>query len=58
MYGRKIIFYTDHVPLVALCKLKSPFGRLGRLLNYLVDHVYEIVLEFAIGSRSSMKDQT
>lgn len=26
---------TDHQPLVTLVKLKEPFGRLGRLLQYL-----------------------
>jgi hypothetical protein len=42
VYGRKIVFQTDHQPLVTLMQLKEPFGRLGRLLHYLVDVDYEI----------------
>ena len=45
VYGRKIIFGTDHKPLVTLCKLKRPFDRLGRLLNHLmgVDYTLEYI---------------
>jgi hypothetical protein len=45
VYGRKIVFGTDHKPLVTLCKLKRPFDRLGRLLNHLmgVDYVLEYI---------------
>jgi hypothetical protein len=42
VYGRHIIFQTDHQPLVTLAQLKEPFGRLGRLFHYLVDVDYEI----------------
>jgi hypothetical protein len=42
VYGRKIIFLTDHQPLVTLAQLKEPFGRLGRLFHHLVDVDYEI----------------
>jgi hypothetical protein len=45
VYGRKIIFGTDHKPLVTLCKLKRPFDRLGRLLHHLmgVDYTLEYI---------------
>ena len=42
VYGRKIIFLTDHEPLVKMSRLKQPFGRLGRLFHHLVDVNYEI----------------
>jgi hypothetical protein len=42
VYGRKIIFGTDHKPLVTLCKLKRPFDRLGRLLNHLMGVDYSL----------------
>ena len=35
VFGRKIVFRTDHEPLVKLTQLKEPFGRLGRLLYHL-----------------------
>jgi len=47
VYGRHIIFGTDHKPLVTLCKLKRPFDRLGRLLNHLMGLDY--ILEFISG---------
>jgi hypothetical protein len=45
VYGRKIVFGTDHKPLVTLCKLKRPFDRLGRLLHHLmgVDYTLEYI---------------
>ena len=42
VYGRKIEFYTDHQPLVTMCKLKKPLGRLGRLFHRLQDVDHEI----------------
>ena len=32
VFGRKIVFLTDHKPLADLKDLKQPFGRLGQLL--------------------------
>ena len=32
VFGRKIVFLTDHKPLATLKDLKHPFGRLGQLL--------------------------
>ena len=43
VYGRKIKFYTDHEPLVTMCKLKNPMGRLGRLFHRLQDVDYELI---------------
>ena len=43
VYGRKIIFYTDHEPLATMSKLKKPMGRLGRLFHRLQDVDYEII---------------
>ena len=43
VYGRTIIFLTDHEPLVTLVTLKNPMGRLGRLLHRLVDVDYKII---------------
>ena len=42
VYGRKIIFGTDHKPLVTLCKLKRPFDRLERLLHHLMGVDYTL----------------
>ena len=42
VYGRHIIFLTDHEPLVTLKNLKNPLGRIGRLLNRLQGVDYEI----------------
>ena len=45
VYGRKIIFLTDHKPLATLKELKTPFGRLGQLLFRLdgVDYSIEYI---------------
>ena len=43
VYGRKILFYTDHEPLATMSSLKNPMGRLGRLLHRLQDVDYQIV---------------
>ena len=40
-YGRSVIFFTDHEPLVTLNRLRNPLGRIGRLLNNLSDIKYE-----------------
>ena len=40
--GRKVIFYTDHMPLVTMAKLKSPLGRLGRLFHALSHMDYKL----------------
>ena len=42
VYGRHIVFLTDHEPLVTLKNLKNPLGRIGRLLNRLQGVDYEI----------------
>jgi hypothetical protein len=54
VYGRKIIFGTDHKPLVTLSKLKRPFDRLGRLLNHLMGVDY--TLEFIPGHLNYLAD--
>jgi hypothetical protein len=54
VYGRKIVFGTDHKPLVTLCKLKRPFDRLGRLLNHLMGVDY--TLEFIPGHLNYLAD--
>jgi hypothetical protein len=54
VYGRKIVFQTDHQPLVTLAKLKEPFGRLGRLFHYLVDVDFEI--RFIPGRQNFLAD--
>jgi hypothetical protein len=54
VYGRKIVFGTDHKPLVTLCKLKRPFDRLGRLLNHLMGVDY--TLEFIPGNLNYLAD--
>ena len=54
VYGRKIVFGTDHKPLVTLCKLKRPFDRLGRLLNHLMGVDY--TLEFIPGHLNFLAD--
>jgi hypothetical protein len=54
VYGRKIVFGTDHKPLVTLCKLKRPFDRLGRLLNHLMGVDYS--LEFIPGHLNYLAD--
>ena len=43
VFGRKIIFFTDHKPLVTAKQLKKPFGRLGRLFLKISEADYEIV---------------
>jgi hypothetical protein len=43
VYGRKIVFYSDHEPLATMTNLKNPMGRLGRLLHRLQDVDYQIV---------------
>ncbi len=43
VYGRHIIFLTDHEPLVKLKNLKNPLGRIGRLLNRLQGVDYGIL---------------
>jgi hypothetical protein len=42
VFGRTIVFMTDHQPLVTLVKLKEPFGRLGRLMQHLAGVDYTI----------------
>ena len=54
VYGRQIIFGTDHKPLVTLCKLKRPFDRLGRLLNHLMGVDYK--LEYIPGHLNFLAD--
>lgn len=54
VYGRHIIFGTDHKPLVTLCKLKRPFDRLGRLLNHLMGVDYK--LEYIPGHLNYLAD--
>lgn len=54
VYGRKIVFGTDHKPLVTLSKLKRPFDRLGRLLNHLMGVDY--TLEFIPGHLNYLAD--
>jgi hypothetical protein len=50
VYGRHIIFLTDHEPLVTLKNLKNPLGRIGRLLNRLQGVDYGILgMEINIG---------
>jgi len=45
VYGRKIIFYTDHKPLVTSEKLKNPMGRLANMffkltgVDYTIRHI-------------------
>ena len=43
--GRKVVFYTDHQPLVTLGKLKNPLGRIGRLFHQIseVDYTIEYI---------------
>jgi hypothetical protein len=41
VYGRHIIFVTDHEPLVTLNNLKDPMGRTARLLQQLEGSTYE-----------------
>ncbi|CAF1067859.1 unnamed protein product, partial [Brachionus calyciflorus] len=45
IYGRKVLFVTDHQPLVTMKNLKEPMGRIGRLLHKLQDIDYEIVYQ-------------
>jgi hypothetical protein len=45
IYGRHIVFVTDHEPLATMKKLKNPTGRIGRLLNKIQDLDYEIVYQ-------------
>ena len=40
--GRKIIFYTDHEPLVTADRFKDPMSRLGRGFNLLSEQDYSI----------------
>lgn len=42
VFDREIQFYSDHEPLSTIQKLKKPGGRIGRLLNQLVDVKYKI----------------
>ena len=42
VFDRDITFYSDHEPLSTIQKLKNPAGRIGRLLNKLVDVRYKI----------------
>ena len=54
VYGRHIKFYTDHEPLVTMCKLKNPLGRLGRLFHRLQDVDHEIL--YVPGSENFLPD--
>lgn len=54
IYGRKIIIYTDHQPLVTMQKLKNPMGRLGRLFHKLQDVDYEFV--YVPGEKNFLPD--
>ena len=54
VYGRDVVFYTDHEPLVSLVRLKNPLGRLGRLLNYLVDVRYKMI--YIAGKKNYLAD--
>jgi hypothetical protein len=54
VYGRHVIFLTDHEPLVTLQRLKNPLGRFGRLLNQLADVSYEI--KYIPGSNNHLAD--
>ena len=43
VYGRKILFYTNHEPLATMSSLKNPIGRLVWLMHRLQDVDYWIV---------------
>ena len=43
IYGREIVLYTDHKPLVSLVKAKEPNGRLNRLLMKIQDLNYKLI---------------
>ena len=54
VYGRHIIFLTDHEPLVTLKNLKNPLGRVGRLLHRLQGVDYEI--RYIKGEKNHLAD--
>jgi hypothetical protein len=54
VFGRRIVFLTDHKPLATLDKLKMPFGRLGQLLFKLEGVDYSIV--YIEGSKNYLPD--
>jgi hypothetical protein len=54
VYGRRVVFLTDHEPLVTLKNLKNPMGRIGRLLLRLQGVDYEI--KYIKGSKNHIAD--
>jgi hypothetical protein len=54
VFGRKIVFLTDHKPLSTLNNVKTPFGRLGQLLFKLEGVDYSI--EYIEGSKNYLLD--
>lgn len=54
VYDRKIIFKTDHEPLVTAHKLKNPFGRLANFFNDLVD--VNFTMEYVEGKNNFLPD--
>ena len=55
IYGRKIIAYTDHKPLVTKQNLKMPHGRLGRLFLKLHSDA-DITLAYKPGKENFLPD--
>ena len=54
IYGRHVIFITDHEPLVTMRTLKEPFGRIGRLFHKIQDIDYTLI--FQPGARNFTAD--
>ena len=54
IFGRRVVFRTDHKPLSTLIKAKEPNGRLYRLLIKLQDLDYEII--YHPGCKNNLAD--
>jgi hypothetical protein len=54
VFGRRIVFLSDHKPLATLDKLKLPFGRLGQLLFKLEGVDYTI--QYIEGAKNFLPD--
>ncbi len=54
VFDRRIIFLTDHEPLVTAHRLKNPMGRLARMFNDLVDVTYK--MEYVPGKLNYLPD--